>query len=297
MKNTHIEHPEDAILTGDLSVLDWFCSMKGAKASLKMDGAPAVVWGTNPATGNFFVGTKSVFNKKKIKINETHEDIERNHPDEDLSEKLHTCLDCLPRTDEIYQGDFIGYGGDHTFQPNTLVYSFPDVIEHDIIIAPHTVYDCPTGKLSEAIASSLDHNLPDDPTVLFVRPNVEFGITTPIIERCKFARQIAQLVNFVSIKDSRELKKELNRDIREGVEIRGDNGLISYWKLIQSIKHDFLNQFAHDADFATFIYDGDDIQQTDGEGYVMWNSIGTYKLVDREVFSHANFNQTLFGRV
>ena len=63
MKNTHIEHPEDSILTGDLSVLDWFCSMKGAKASLKIDGAPAVVWGTNPATGNFFVGTKSVFNK------------------------------------------------------------------------------------------------------------------------------------------------------------------------------------------------------------------------------------------
>ena len=24
MKNTHIEHPEDTILTGDLSVLDWF---------------------------------------------------------------------------------------------------------------------------------------------------------------------------------------------------------------------------------------------------------------------------------
>ena len=70
MKNTHIEHPEDSILTGDLSVLDWFCSMKGAKASLKMDGAPAVVWGTNPTTGNFFVGTKSVFNKKKIKIKE-----------------------------------------------------------------------------------------------------------------------------------------------------------------------------------------------------------------------------------
>ena len=297
MKNTHIEHPEDSILTGDLSVLDWFCSMKGAKASLKMDGAPAVVWGTNPATGNFFVGTKSVFNKKKIKINETHDDIDRNHPDGDLASKLHACLDCLPRTDEIYQGDFIGFGGDHTYQPNTLVYSFDEVIEHEIIIAPHTVYDCPTGKLSEAIASSLDHNLPNDPTVLFVKPTVKFGVTPTIIERCKFARQIAQLVNFVSIKDSRELKKELNRDIREGVEIRSDNDLISFWKLIQSIKHDFMEMFEHDANFATFLYDGDTIQQVEGEGYVMVNSIGTYKLVDREVFSHANFNQTQFGRV
>ena len=296
MKNTHIEHPEDAILTGDLSVLDWFCSMKGAKASLKMDGAPAVVWGTNPATGNFFVGTKSVFNKKKIKINETHEDIERNHPDEDLSEKLHTCLDCLPRTDEIYQGDFIGYGGDHTFQPNTLVYSFPDVIEHDIIIAPHTVYDCPTGKLSEAIASSLDHNLPDDPTVLFVRPNVEFGITTPIIERCKFARQMSQLVDFADKKTAKKIVKSINKCIREGDEIP-DNSLLSFWKLVQSIKHDFMELFVHDAEFATFLYDGDTIQQVEGEGYVMVNSIGTYKLVDRDMFSHANFNQSQFGRV
>ena len=98
MKNTHIEHPEDSILTGDLSVLDWFCSMKGAKASLKIDGAPAVVWGTNPATGNFFVGTKSVFNKVKLKINESHDDIRRNHPDPDLRKKLHACFDYLPHT-------------------------------------------------------------------------------------------------------------------------------------------------------------------------------------------------------
>lgn len=297
MKNTHIEHPEDSILTGDLSVLDWFCSMKGAKASLKMDGAPAVVWGTNPATGKFFVGTKSVFNKVKIKINETHDDIDRNHPDGDLAEKLHACLDCLPRTDEIYQGDFIGFGGDHTYQPNTVVYSFDNVIDHEIIIAPHTVYDCPTGKLSEAIASSLDHNLPDDPTVLFVRPNVEFGVTPTIIERCKFAKQMSQLVTFTDNKGARELKKKLNQCIREGIKVGYDNNLVDFWKLVKAIKHDFLEEFAHDASFATFIYDGDTIQQIDGEGYVMWNSIGTYKLVDRELFSHANFNQTLFGRV
>ena len=59
MKNTHLEHPEDSILTGDLSVLDWFLS--DGEISAKIDGAPAIVWGTNPATGKFFVGTKSVF--------------------------------------------------------------------------------------------------------------------------------------------------------------------------------------------------------------------------------------------
>jgi hypothetical protein len=73
MKNTHLEHPEDSILTGDLSVLDWFLS--NGEISAKIDGAPAIVWGTNPATGKFFVGTKSVFNKVKIKINESHQEI------------------------------------------------------------------------------------------------------------------------------------------------------------------------------------------------------------------------------
>jgi hypothetical protein len=81
-KNTHLEHPEDVILSGDLTVLNWFNSTdvwNGANLSAKIDGAPAIVWGTNPATGNYFVGTKSVFNKKLIKINESHEDIDNNH--------------------------------------------------------------------------------------------------------------------------------------------------------------------------------------------------------------------------
>ena len=296
MKNIHIEHPEDSILTGDLSILDWFCSMRGAKASLKIDGSPAIVWGTNPSTGNFFVGTKSVFNKIKIKINESHADIDLNH-EGNVAKILHACFDHLPNTQDIIQGDFIGFGGDHTYQPNTLVYSFPEVIEEDIIIAPHTVYDAPTGVLKEAIASGLDYKLESFSEVLFIQPDIDFYITPKLIQKCNFARQMAQLVTFVSIKEARELKKKLNQCIREGITTGNDNGLISYWKLVQSIKHDFMELFTHNADFATFMYDGDTIQQVDGEGYVMWNSIGTYKLVDRDMFSHANFNQSQFGRV
>ena len=58
MKNTHLEHPEDSILSGNLSVLDWFTSIDNT-ISAKIDGSPAVVWGTEPKTGKFFVGTKS----------------------------------------------------------------------------------------------------------------------------------------------------------------------------------------------------------------------------------------------
>ena len=53
MQNKHIEHPEDSILNGDLGVLDWFTT--NGKITAKIDGAPAIVWGTNPANGKFFV--------------------------------------------------------------------------------------------------------------------------------------------------------------------------------------------------------------------------------------------------
>ena len=136
-KNTHIEHPEDSILTGDLSVLDAF--LMEVKLSVKYDGSPAIVWGKNPATGNQFVGTKSVFNKFKIKINESHEDIDRNHQG-NVAEILHACFDYLPDSDRILQGDFIGFGGETDYTPNTVTYSFVSEMDHEIIIAPHTEY-------------------------------------------------------------------------------------------------------------------------------------------------------------
>ena len=77
MQNKHIEHPEDSILNGDLRVLDWF--LQSDNISPKIDGSPAIVWGINPANGKYFVGTKSVFNKKLIKINHDHREIDRNH--------------------------------------------------------------------------------------------------------------------------------------------------------------------------------------------------------------------------
>ena len=40
MKNLHIEHPEDSILTGDLSVLNAFEMEQ--QISVKYDGAPAL---------------------------------------------------------------------------------------------------------------------------------------------------------------------------------------------------------------------------------------------------------------
>ena len=46
MKNTHLEHPEDSILTGDLSVLSWF--LANSEMTVKMDGKPAIQAGAPP---------------------------------------------------------------------------------------------------------------------------------------------------------------------------------------------------------------------------------------------------------
>jgi len=294
MKNTHLEHPEDSILTGDLSVLDWF--LTECDLSVKIDGAPAIVWGTNPATGNFFVGTKSVFNKKLIKINETHDDIDRNHSGV-VANILHHCFDCLPSFDGIVQGDFIGFGGDDTFCPNTITYFFDEVIDQNIVIAPHTLY-ATDDEMKDAyvINDMVDMEVFDDTeTCKFVQPRA-WQIDEDFSEVVGFARQMSQLVTFAGKKEAAELKVALNKCIREGREVVpetfNNSRLISYWFLIKSIKEDMLFLCRNNGPKA---YMGN--RQCRGEGYVGINQYGMFKLVNREQFSYANFNNGRFANV
>ena len=292
MKNTHLEHPEDSILTGDLSVLDWF--LAESELSVKIDGAPAIVWGTNPATGNFFVGTKSVFNKKLIKINESHCEIDKNHTGV-VADILHHCFDYLPSFDGIVQGDFIGYGGDDTFCPNTITYIFDEVVRQEIIIAPHTLY-ATDGEMKDAyvINDMVDMEIFDDTDyVKFVQPRA-WQVDEDFEEIVGFARQMSQLVTFVNDREATKLKKELNACIREGREVVpetfNNSRLVSYWFLIKSIKEDMLFLCRNNGPKA---YIGD--RQCGGEGYVRTNDYGMFKLVNREQFSHANFNNSKFS--
>jgi hypothetical protein len=292
MKNTHLQHPEDSILTGDLSVLDWF--LAESDLSVKIDGSPAIVWGTNPATGNFFVGTKSVFNKVKIKINETHDDIDRNHSGV-VADILHHCFDCLPSFDGIVQGDFIGFGGDDTFCPKTITYVFDEIIDQNIIIAPHTLY-ATDGEMKDAyvINDMVDMEIFDDTeTCKFVQPRA-WQLDEDFDEIVGFARQMSQLVTFATPSEAKKLEKELNACIREGREVDpesfNNSRLISYWFLIKSIKEDMLYLCRNNGPKA-FIGN----RQCGGEGYVGVNDYGMFKLVNREQFSHANFNNGRFA--
>ena len=100
---------------------------------------------------------------------------------------------------------------------------------------------------------------------------------------------MSQLVTFAEPFEAEKIKIDLNRFIREGREVDPDSftnsRLISYWFLIKSIKDDMLYLCRNNGPKA---YIGR--QQCGGEGYVGINGYGMFKLVNRENFSHANFN-------
>ena len=289
MKNKHIEHPEDTILTGDLSVLDAFSSEN--HYSVKIDGSPAIVWGTDPENGKFFVGTKSVFNKRTPKVNYTVQDIERNHQDFGLQSILIRCLHCLPRISfegRVFQGDFIGFGGYRDYKPNAISYTFAEVQNVGVVVAPHTEYKGTT--LKDMNAEPLIEKL--DPT-MFVQPDAwlsELGADKDIPQLIGFARQMATLVDFATPTEAKQLKQDLNAYIRDGDEVVAEEfanyQLVRLWLLVKDIKEQFMYRMRDNFDAECFIGN----QYISGEGYVMAGDHGTYKLINREVFSHYNFN-------
>jgi hypothetical protein len=236
-----------------------------------------------------------VFNKVKIKINESHQDIDANH-EGNVARILHACFDYLPRTAGIIQGDFIGFGGDDEYKPNTITYKFPEVVYEEIIVAPHTVYIAEK-DLRDAVAYPMNFIITDTPYVKFIKPEayIQHGQESfaDVAEVCAFARQMSTLVNFVSHKEAEKIKKQLNAYIREGEQITTesvndfdcDPNLIRLWSLVKSIKDDCLFLCRNDGPAAYIGYN-----RIDAEGYVMTNEFGMYKLIDRFSFSHANFN-------
>ena len=185
-KNLHLEHLEDEVLNngvmGTRGAINFLQSLRdmlagNAKSSVnvtvKWDGAPAVFAGINPENGQFFVGTKGVFNKN-AKINYTIDDIDRNHPGSGLNQKLKVALTELSKLGikDVLQGDMMftqddlekeTIGGKQyiTFQPNTIVYAVPmesasRILSSTMGIVFHTTYH---GKTMEDMSASFTVNL------------------------------------------------------------------------------------------------------------------------------------------
>ena len=101
-------------------------------------------------------------------------------------------------------------------------------------------------------------------------------------------------------KTAAKLKKAFNKAIRNGEDIDPetfefegvDRNLIRLWSLVRCIKLAALYQCRHDHSLEVY-FQGDEAEH---EGYVFDNGFGTYKLVNREVFSHINFNYSRMAR-
>lgn len=180
-KNTHLEHLEDDIINrgsaGGVNAINFLKSVRdmlaghsGAKinATVKWDGAPAIICGVNPENGKFFVGTKSIFNVTP-KINYTTADIRRNHTGA-VAQKLSVCLAHLSSLNikQILQGDLLftndtksaSIDGEKmiTFTPNTITYAVQansnigkKIARAKMGIVFHTMY---TGKDMKSLNAS-----------------------------------------------------------------------------------------------------------------------------------------------
>ena len=284
MNTKHISHLEDSILTGDLSVLNFFDG--DYEVSLKLDGSPAVFWGFDPNNGKFFVSLKSIFNKIKKKVCYSVEDIQfyyQNQPK--LIEVLIACFHYLPKEKGIFSGDFIGFGGLNVYTPNTITYQFPEVITQSIIIAPHTKWST-DGELRDAYVSGSAPFFNDTEHVKFIQPCVD--MIRPVLPEIDTTG-----VQFLSVKESTESKKQINALIRAGEEL-------SWTKLTdilgcKYLAHLYLTmiELKEDLVYCMIISDAPKSylngKEIIGEGFVCKNDKMILKLVDRPVFSHYNF--------
>ena len=315
MKNKHLEHPEDSIFTngrkGLHNILNFLEESKG-NISVKYDGAPAVVWGINPDNNRFFVGTKSVFNKVKVKINYNHNDIEVNHGHVPaVASILHMCLESLPRIRGVYQCDFIGYGGAKEYNPNTITYKFHPPISdrHNIVVAAHTEYKGHTLKDMEAFfefpfaVSTDEYDLNRAKTDPFSQEETKFlntdaKLNTPNYKLSLYiaaARVAAKFIKFPNENQGKKLKIAVNKYIREGRELNPsqlsketgfNKNLFQLYKFLIEIKELLMKSVDTFESVDCFISG----EESSHEGYVMTNEYGTFKLVNRKQFSYANFN-------
>ena len=148
VKLKHLEHLEDEVLNygseGCFAIVKFLTELKdmigkkstGGFLQTKWDGAPSVVCGLDPITNLFFVGTKSVFNKKDPKICYTPGDIDNMYEGE-LNKKLKDCLEYFSKLGitGVIQGDLLFTDDKKTqrvdgeelivFRPNTITYGIP----------------------------------------------------------------------------------------------------------------------------------------------------------------------------
>jgi hypothetical protein len=148
-KLKHLEHLEEFLYHGVDSVRNAINALRDLRDTLsghsrgsvnvtkKLDGAPSLVFGTHPETGEFIVAKKSLFNKNPIFYRTEKEISDDSSLNGGLADKFKAALRWLPKVTpkgSLFQGDLMFTRSDlgseiidgqayHTFHPNTLVYA------------------------------------------------------------------------------------------------------------------------------------------------------------------------------
>ncbi len=329
-------HPEDYVFDGKDAVKNVLEILRSCMDhdnkfenhySIKYDGAPAIVFGTDVNNGRFFVGTKSVFNKGIKKICYTNDCIDYYYSEQtDLNHILKQCLKYLPRVSGVYQGDFIGECntagnnlGCKIFTPNTITYKFDTPPAANIILAVHTKYLGDEFDIMEAFPNSGITLPTNEGKVLFLNTIAEqttddrifqnaFAYTySAIIDtleiiyefpkfRTKAAKaRVLKLINSY-IRDGRvlnaeDLAKETNIDFR----------IFELYVMITQLKEIVMNRFKCAEGYNTTPRAFLSNKEIECEGIVVshvnhWSRI-VIKLVQRYTFSNANFNNPKFAVV
>ena len=177
-------------------------------------------------------------------------------------------------------------------------------MREEIIIAPHTVYTADS-DLRDAVAAPMKFIITDTPYCKFVFPKAYIWSGSylegadgfempPIID---LIREVYNKTTFVSDKEAAQIKKNVNKSVREGYpmtneDFLGNESLMHLYGLMTILKQELQCQCRNVGPRA-FI--GQD--EISAEGYVLSNELGTFKLVNRRVFSAANFNNSKYATV
>lgn len=268
-KNLHLEHLEDLIFNngyaGAKSALDYVESLRKmladgvgttTKLTVKWDGSPAIVCGTDPEDGKFFVGTKSVFNKTAPKICKSYNQIAALYSEQPgLAEKLVSAFRNLRKLgiSGVLQGDLMFTEGDistvtvdnedcYVFTPNTITYAVPvksqlgkRINRAKLGIIFHTSYE---GEHLGEMTASYDVNLGtlslsrdvwvDDATykdytgIASLTPDENVSLKRHITSTVETMQKIGQSKFDIVIADrdfAKIIKPFINKSIRGGVQV------------------------------------------------------------------------------
>ena len=323
-------HPEDCVFDGKKSVKTILEILKSCMDydnkfenhySIKYDGAPAIVFGTDVNNGRFFVGTKSVFNKGIKKICYTNDCIDYYYSEQaHLNTILKQCLKYLPRVSGVFQGDFIGVGDSQTteFTPNTITYKFDTPPVANIIMAVHTKYLGDEFDIMEAFPNSGITLPTNEGKVLFLNTIAEQTTDDRIFQNA-FAYTYSAIIDTLEIiyefpkfrtkAAKARVLKLINSYIRDGRVINAEDlaketgidfRIFELYVMITQLKEIVMNRFKCAEGYNTTPRAFLSNKEIECEGIVVshvnhWQRI-VIKLVQRYEFSRYNFTSSRFRK-